>query len=110
MIFPPNSCLNLLFNDHMEISTLHVNKVLDMHKLAVVLRGLDGKATLVPVAVNSTDSGQQILEKVKAKQREWMRAKGRAYCLNLLWTRIEIAIAEIRWVKGNEVIHCRKQC
>ncbi|KAL8994676.1 MAG: hypothetical protein Q9188_007000 [Gyalolechia gomerana] len=81
----------------MEISTLHGNKILDMHKLAVVLRGLDGKATLVPVAVNSTDSGQQILEKVKAKQQEWMRAKGRACCLNLLWTRIEIAIAEIRW-------------
>lgn len=67
------------------------------HMLAMVVRGLDMKATLVPVIVDSTDSGQQILEKVKAKQQQWVIGKSRTCYLNLLWTRLEIAVAEIKW-------------
>ena len=73
-------------------------------KLAMVFRRFNGRASLEPIDVDSTDSGQQILEKVRAKQRELMVMESRMCCLHLLWTRAEAAIAEIKWVRDPDNI------
>lgn len=92
----------------MDTAALSANEVPDEarqeQKLAMVFRRFNGKATLEPLTVNNTDSGQQIIEKVKAKQREVTAAEGRICCLNLLLTQEEAAIAEIKWVRVNEAL------
>ncbi|KAL8719024.1 MAG: hypothetical protein Q9225_003905 [Loekoesia sp. 1 TL-2023] len=86
----------------MDNSTLCANEVPEEsrqeQKLAMVFRRFNGKATLEPLAVNNTESGQQIIEKVKAKQRKLVATEGRMCCLNLLLTEEEAAIAEIKWI------------
>ncbi|KAL8726804.1 MAG: hypothetical protein Q9166_006486 [cf. Caloplaca sp. 2 TL-2023] len=69
----------------------------DKHDLAVVYRRLSGKATLEPIAFDSSDTGQRVFEKVKAKQQDLSRTESQLWVFKLLITKWETAIAEIKW-------------
>lgn len=69
-------------------------------KLAVVFRKLQGNAILDPIEVSSLDTGQQIFCDLKHRYLELLRSESRAYWLKLLLVRMEIEIAEIRWVNS----------
>ncbi|KAL8685069.1 MAG: hypothetical protein Q9218_007992, partial [Villophora microphyllina] len=66
-------------------------------KAAIVYRKLNGKAMLVPLMVNSMDNGQRIFEKMKDQQHGLLRSDGHLHRLTALFTRLEVAIAEIKW-------------
>ncbi|KAL9576002.1 MAG: hypothetical protein Q9212_007478, partial [Teloschistes hypoglaucus] len=66
-------------------------------ELAIVYRERNGRATLVPLTINSTDSGRQIFEKIRDKQRAMSTLHSRLTSLLLLLARYEVATAEIRW-------------
>ncbi|KAL8649992.1 MAG: hypothetical protein Q9226_005338, partial [Calogaya cf. arnoldii] len=68
----------------------------------MVYRRLDKRATIEPVMVNSSDTGQQVFENMKAKQQELARMESRRWFFNLLLTRLEVGIAEIGWVRARE--------
>lgn len=69
------------------------------HRLAIVYRRLNGPATLEPVIVSSSDTGQRVFEIIKGKQHEISRKESRLWFFNPLLTRLEVGIAEIRWVR-----------
>ncbi|KAI4199085.1 MAG: hypothetical protein LQ350_004840 [Teloschistes chrysophthalmus] len=66
-------------------------------ELAIVYRERNGRATLVPLTIDSTGSGRQIFERIRDKQREMSALHGRLTSLLLLLAQYEVAIAEIRW-------------
>ncbi|KAI4253967.1 MAG: hypothetical protein L6R42_007377, partial [Xanthoria sp. 1 TBL-2021] len=67
----------------------------------MVYRRLNGRATVEPVRVNSSDTGQQLFEIIKGKQHELAKLESRMWFFNLLWTRLDVGIAEIRWTSTN---------
>ncbi|KAL8785870.1 MAG: hypothetical protein Q9213_003102 [Squamulea squamosa] len=75
------------------------------HRLALVYGTLSGKQTLEPIIVNYSETGQQIFKKVNGKLYDLLKQESRLWCLNLLWRRIEVAVAEIRWTltDGKEI-------
>lgn len=72
-------------------------------KLAVVFRKLNGKAMLDPIEVSSLDTGQHIFRTLKEKHLELAKSQSHGYWLQLLFTRLEVEIAEIRWVRVRHV-------
>ncbi|KAL8846661.1 MAG: hypothetical protein Q9221_008268 [Calogaya cf. arnoldii] len=68
----------------------------------MVYRRLDGRATIEPVTVNSSDTGQQIFENMKAKHQKLAKSESRLWFFNLLLTRMEVGIAEIGWVRTSK--------
>lgn len=75
------------------------NNTAYQHRLALVYQRLNGPATLEPVTVHSSDTGQHVFENIKKKQHDIARTESRLWFLNLLLTRLEVGIAEIRWVR-----------
>ncbi|KAI4111540.1 MAG: hypothetical protein LQ339_000411 [Xanthoria mediterranea] len=75
------------------------NSVSYQHELAMVYRRLNGPATLEPVMVSSSDTGQRVFEIIKRKQRAISRKESRLCFFDLLRTRLEVGIAEISWVR-----------
>ncbi len=75
------------------------NTVPNQHRLAMVYRRLNGQATLEPIIVTGSDTGQQVFENVREKQHELSRKDSRLWFLNLLTTRLEVGLGEIRWVR-----------
>ncbi|KAL8996923.1 MAG: hypothetical protein Q9169_003682 [Polycauliona sp. 2 TL-2023] len=73
------------------------NSAPHQHKLALVHRRRHGSATLESITVSSNDTGQCVFENIKKKQYELSRRESRLWFLNLLFTRLEIGIAEIKW-------------
>lgn len=73
-------------------------------ELAIVYRERNGRATLVPLTIDSTGSGRQIFERIRDKQREMSALHGRLTSLLLLLAQYEVAIAEIRWVRFRRLI------
>ncbi|KAL8917464.1 MAG: hypothetical protein Q9172_005844 [Xanthocarpia lactea] len=69
----------------------------NQHSLAMVYQRLNGQATLEPIIVNGSDTGQQVFENVRKKQYELSRTESRLWFFNLLMTRLEVGIGEIRW-------------
>ncbi|KAL8808396.1 MAG: hypothetical protein Q9223_007402 [Gallowayella weberi] len=66
-------------------------------KLATVHRRLNGTITLKPTVVESHDSGQRVFQKILQTQRKGLRKDCRLVLFELLYTKLEIAIAEIEW-------------
>ncbi|KAI4216711.1 MAG: hypothetical protein L6R36_009336 [Xanthoria steineri] len=69
------------------------------HELAMVYRRLNGPATLEPVMVRSSDTGQRVFEIIKRKQQAISRKESWLWFSDLLRTQLEVGIAEIRWVR-----------
>ncbi|KAL8868437.1 MAG: hypothetical protein Q9198_008178 [Flavoplaca austrocitrina] len=73
------------------------NNAAYLHRLALVYQRLNGPATLEPVTVHNSDNGQHVFENIKRKQYDIARTESRLWFFNLLLTRLEVGIAEIRW-------------
>ena len=69
------------------------------HRLALVYQRLNGPPSFEPITVCRSDTGQHVFENIKKKQYDIARTESRLWFLNLLLTRLEIGIAEIRWVR-----------
>ncbi len=67
-------------------------------QLAIVFSKLYGNAILDPIEVGSLDTGQQIFRDLKRRYLKLLRSESRTYWLRLLFLRMEVDIAEIRWV------------
>ena len=65
----------------------------------MVYRRLNGSATLEPVMVTSSDTGQRVFEIIKRKQQAISRKESRLCFFDLLGTRLEVGVAEISWVR-----------
>ncbi|KAI4129903.1 MAG: hypothetical protein LQ338_001988 [Usnochroma carphineum] len=79
------------------LATAMQNEPVHQQKMSMVYRRLNGKATLEPLEVNNWDSGQQVFEKVKARQHELSKMDSRLSRSSQLLTRLEVAVAEIKW-------------
>ena len=49
--------------------------------------------------VSSSYTGQRVFEIIKRKQQEISRKESRLWFSDLLWTKLEVGVAEIRWVR-----------
>ncbi|KAL8773671.1 MAG: hypothetical protein Q9209_001437 [Squamulea sp. 1 TL-2023] len=81
-------------------------KVLHQHNLALVYGTLGGKQTLEPIIVNGGETGQEIFEKVNRKLYKLLREESRLWFLKMLWTKMEVSIAEIRWTLTDKETAC----
>ncbi|KAL9034846.1 MAG: hypothetical protein Q9180_005182 [Flavoplaca navasiana] len=66
-------------------------------RLAMVYQRINGPATLEPITVHSSDTGQHVFNNMKKRQYNIARMESPLWFLNLLLTRMEVGIAEIRW-------------
>ncbi|KAL9628253.1 MAG: hypothetical protein Q9204_006006, partial [Flavoplaca sp. TL-2023a] len=66
-------------------------------RLAMVYRRLDGRATLEPIDSSSSETGQEVFERIKKQYHQLARRENRLWCFALLLTRLEVGVAEIRW-------------
>ncbi|KAL8750847.1 MAG: hypothetical protein Q9184_006273 [Pyrenodesmia sp. 2 TL-2023] len=71
-------------------------------KLAIVFHRLYGNAILDPIEVSSLDTGQEVFRDLKHKYLKLLRSESRTYWLRLLFVRMEVEIAEIRWVRPRD--------
>ncbi|KAL8891545.1 MAG: hypothetical protein Q9215_001409 [Flavoplaca cf. flavocitrina] len=78
------------------------NNAAYQHKLALVYQRLDGPMTLEPIIICTSDTGQLVFDSIKKKQYDLTRTESRLWFLNLLLTKLEVGIAEIRWTHTDD--------
>lgn len=68
----------------------------------MVFRRLNGKAILEPIGLSSLYSSQQVFQEIKQKHLELVKSKSRFFWLAPLFTRLEVGIADIQWVRDEQ--------
>lgn len=69
-------------------------------KVAMVFQRLNGNATLEPVEMSSVNTGQETFRRMKQKYLELVRSDSRIFWLMPLFTRADVELAQIKWVRA----------